>query len=188
MRSTKKELKRLRYTFLNEIVDTRALKDFKQSIEVLGKKVGPFKAGNHYRMEFWVAKTFLINDILQLTEKDKLDVQKIQKIAYKESRSRKIEKIDENLFLAIHEYLDVLNERVKRNLTKERKFKDVYSNVQDLVIVRQRKVGNLSQTKHTIRKIQNLAASEKVLIEHLSGTFEGWGQFFLEDIKEKNKR
>lgn len=182
MKSTERELKRLRYKFLNKIVDTRAVKDFKNSIEVLGRNIGPFIAGNHYRMEYWAVKPFLKHDILELTDREKLDVQKIQKLAFTESRASQIEKIDENLFFAIREYLDIL----KSKNQQDRRFRDVYSNVQDLISVRLGKIGSLSQAKQTMRLIQNLTAEEKVLIEKLSTSFREWNKFFLEDVKKKN--
>ena len=60
------DLERIRHQYLNRIVETKANRDFDETIEIFGKKIGPFHAGNHYKMEFWIAKTFLKRDILKL--------------------------------------------------------------------------------------------------------------------------
>ncbi|MBD3352543.1 MAG: hypothetical protein GF364_13730 [Candidatus Lokiarchaeota archaeon] len=182
--STKKQLDRIRYKYINRVVETRAKKDFKTTVSVLGKKIGPFTAGNHYKLEFWIAKLFINYDILEIVGSDKLDLQNIQKIAYTEANAKEMKKVNPLLFTAIREYLNILASRIKNGFTRERKFKDIYSNVQDLITVRHRKVIRLSQMKLTVRRLQNLTEEEKVLMKSLSQDFKEWKKFFLEDVKK----
>ncbi|MCP4763316.1 MAG: hypothetical protein GY870_16195 [archaeon] len=188
MSSTTKELERIKYKFLNRNVETKAKRNFDHSTEILGKIIGPFVAGNQYKMEYWIAKSFIKNDILELTDKERLDVQKVQKIAFKEGRSGEINNIDNNLFTSIKENLSILSYRNKKSkeLTTDKELRTFFSNAQDLVTIRHRKIVNLSQMKQTIRRQQNLTDEEKILISNISDDFADWRKYYL-DAQKKRK-
>lgn len=187
------ELERIRHQYLNKIVETQAIRDFKESIDVFGKKIGPLSKGNHYKMEFWIAKSFLKRDIIRLVGRDestegeevigKLDVQEIQKIAFDQGRSHEINDIGKNLFTAIKEFLDVLSYRVKMKLTPEKKYKTLFSNIQDLIMIRHRRILNLSHMKQSLKVTQNLTQEEKILMDNLTDNLITWKNFF-----QNNKR
>jgi hypothetical protein len=181
-----KELERIRLKYINRIIETRAKVDFGQSFEIFGKVIGPFTTGNHYKMEFWIAKIFIKNDILEFVEGEQLNLQNIQKIAFTEGRSKDINKIDSFLFTAIREYMDILVGRLKLNFATPKQFREIYSNVQDLMVVRHRKILSLSQTQMSMsmKNTQNLTEEEKVLMSSLTDDIDDWKRFFLIDAKD----
>jgi hypothetical protein len=183
-----KELERIRIKYINRYVETRAKIDFNQSIEIFGKIIGPFTTGNHYRMEFWIAKIFLKNDILELVDGDQLNLQNIQKIAFTEGRSKEINKIDPFLFTSLKEYMDLLSGKIKLNLAVPRQFREIYSNAQDLIVVRHRKILSLSQTQLSTKNTQNLTEEEKILMNNLTDDIECWKKYYLYDVKEKDAK
>jgi len=170
------EFERLRYVYLNQIVETKAKKDFDFSVDSLGKSIGPFKVGNYYKMEYYLAATFLKNDILELIEP--LDVQKIQKLAFNESRSNEINKIDKNTYVAIREHMDVLAGKLQRKLIPDREFKSFNSNVQDLITVRMRKISNYSQTQQNMKILQLFSDEERLLLNDLTSEIIKWRTYF----------
>jgi hypothetical protein len=183
-----KDLERIRVKYINKLVETRAKVDFKDSLEVFGKIIGPFTSGNHYKMEFWIAKIFIKNDILELVDSDQLNLQNIQKIAFIEGRSKEINKIDPHLFTSMKEYMDILIGKLKLNMATQRQFREIYSNALDLIVVRHRKILNLSQTHLSMRNIQNLSEEEKILMNNLTEDIESWKKYFLVDIKEMESK
>ena len=170
------EFERLRNVYLNQIVETKAKKDFDFSVDILGKSIGPFKVGNYYKMEYYLAATFLKNDILELIEP--LDVQKIQKLAFNESRSNEINKIDKNTYVAIREHMDVLAGKLQRKLIPDREFKSFNSNVQDLITVRMKKISNYSQTQQNMKLLQSFSEEERILLNNLTNELIQWRTYF----------
>ncbi|MHA1822052.1 MAG: hypothetical protein ACTSVC_16380 [Promethearchaeota archaeon] len=160
-------------------METKAKRDFNGTIKILDKRLGPFIFGNTYRMEFWIAKIFIKNDILELADDNKWDVQKIQKIAFTEGRSQEIKKTEDYLFTGIREYLEIMKYKKDMGLIPERIFKTLVSNMQDLITVRLRKIILLIQTKNNIALRENLSEEEKILIDDLSNNFGQWKEFFM---------
>lgn len=179
-----KELERIRVRYINRFVETRAKIDFNETFEVFGKNIGPFTAGNHYKMEFWIAKIFMKYDILELADGDQLNLQNIQKIAFTEGRSKDVNKIDSHLFTSIREYMDLLTGKLKLNLATQRQFREIYSNALDLIVVRHRKILSLSQTQLSMKNTLNLTEEERILMNNLTDDIESWKKYFLVDVKE----
>ncbi|MHA1339958.1 MAG: hypothetical protein ACTSRZ_07360 [Promethearchaeota archaeon] len=184
MKKTLKRLERIRFNYLNTPIELRAMKNFNRTIMILNKKIGPFLVGNHYHLEFWIAKPFIEREILQPTEEYKIDLQLIQKFAFNESRSRELKKLPESFYIAVKEYLTILSKQTNLNYSYKKRFRDVYSNTLDLITVRQRKILNLSQMKNTSKYYQNLTPEEKVLIENINNDLSNWRKFFLEDLRK----
>ncbi|MHA1728919.1 MAG: hypothetical protein ACTSWY_09325 [Promethearchaeota archaeon] len=176
----KADLERIRHEYLNKIVETQALKDFKESVKILGKRIGPFSKGNHYKMAYWIAKIFIKREILKLAEHDgdKLNVKAIQKIAFNQGRTHEINNIGGNLFTVIKEYMKILSSWTEKDLTHEKKFKSLYSNFQDLITIRHRKILNLCQMKQSFNVTRNLTQEEQILMKYLSDAIFQWKDFF----------
>jgi hypothetical protein len=179
MRSIERQLARIKHRYLSRIIETKAKMDFKHSVVILGKKVGPFISGNHYKLDFGVAKTFIENGILDFAGEEILDVQTIQKIAFTEGRSNSLTKVDSNLFTAVKEYLDILSHKKQNNAIPQRQFTSLNSNAQDLLTVRYRKLLQLSKVKQTFKVTQNLTEEEKVFIKKLTENYVEWKSFLL---------
>ncbi|MBN2155167.1 MAG: hypothetical protein JW776_03935 [Candidatus Lokiarchaeota archaeon] len=184
MNSIQSQLKRIRYKFRNKIIEVKAVKNFKHSIEIFGKIIGPFIAGNHYKMEYWIAKEFIKYNILQFTESEHINAQRIQKIAFNQSHTEELLKLDPNLFTAITEYMGILSDGNERDDKNYRKF---ISFTQELIRLRQSKILALSQINTTLSLTQNLSEEEKILLSHSSSTVHAWKDYFLNIPHKKSK-
>jgi hypothetical protein len=163
-------------------VEVKAIKNFRHSIEVLGKTIGPFVTGNHYKMEFWIAKVFVKNKILKFVDSNEITIQKIQKIANSQSHASDFKKLDPYLYTAINEYMDIITESENGST---RKFRDLFSNTQDLIAIRQRKILSLSQVNTSLGLSQNLSEEEKVLLEKLTEHVNDWKLYLLDSKRQK---
>lgn len=177
-------LERIRFNYLNSIMEFRAIKNFNSSISILDKKIGPFIIGNHYHLEFWIAKPFIEREILEPIEDNKIDLQLIQKYAFNESRSKELKKLPNNFYISVKEYLTILAKQIKINEAYKKRFKDVYSNISDLLSIRERKILNIVQLDNFLHYYQNLTYEEKVLIDNLDNDLKDWRKYFLEDLKK----
>ena len=184
MRSIERQLARIKHRYLCRIIEVKAKVNFKHTVEILGKNVGPFDSGNHYKIEFGVAKTFIENGILDFAGDEVLDVQTIQKIAFTEGRSNVLTKVDPNLFTAVKEYLDILDHKIKTKSIPQRQYTSLNSNAQDLLTVRYRKLLMLSKVKQTFNVTQNLTDEEKVFIKKLTENYVEWKSFLLNRKRE----
>ncbi len=182
MNSISSKLNRIRLIFRNKIVEIKAIKSFKHSIEIFGKIIGPFITGNHYKMEFWIAKVFVKNGVAKFENEDEITVQKIQKIANSESHSTDFKKLDPYMYTAINEQMDIVAHTSDEN---SRKFRDLFSNTQDLIAIRQRKILSLSQVNASINVIQNLSEEEKVLLSKLTDNVKDWKIYLLDSKRQK---
>lgn len=63
-------------------------------------------------------------------------------------------------------------------LTPEKKYKTLFSNIQDLIMIRHRKILNLSQMKQSLKVTQNLTQEEKILMDNLTDNLITWKDFF----------
>jgi len=165
-------------------MEFRAIKNFNSSISILDKKIGPFIIGNHYHLEFWIAKPFIEREILEPIEDNKIDLQLIQKYAFNESRSKELKKLPNNFYISVKEYLTILAKQIKINEAYKKRFKDVYSNISDLLSIRERKILNIVQLDNFLHYYQNLTYEEKVLIDNLDNDLKDWRKYFLEDLKK----
>lgn len=179
MKETQKELERLRFQYINKMVEIRAQDDFNYSFNIIGKKIGPFLKGNTYKMEFWIASIFVKNNIAKFDEKHSFDVKKIQKIAYTESKSISINPINPETFIAIKEHLKILQFLHKKGKITYREFINFYSNAQDLVKVRHQKIIKLATANKSMNNTANLTKEEKLLVDEISGEIDGWRDFFV---------
>jgi hypothetical protein len=136
-------------------------------------------------MEYFIAATFLKQDILELI--DPLDVQKIQKIAFNESRSNEINKIDKNTYVAIREHMDVLAGKLQRKLIPDKEYKSFNSNIQDLITVRLKKIANYSQNQQNMKTLQSFSDEERMLLNNLAGYVTTWRNYFGTDMAHKKK-
>jgi len=182
MNSIQSQLKRIGHIFRHKIGEVKAIKNFKHSIEIFGKIIGPFISGNHYKMEFWIAKVFVKYGIMEFVDADEISIQKIQKIANTESHATDFKKIDPYLYTAINEYMDIISANPEG---EKREFRDIFSNTQDLITIRQRKILSLSQVNSSLNVTQNLSEEEKILLAKLTDHVKEWKLFFLDLNRKK---
>ena len=182
MNSISSQLNRIRHTFRSKIVEVKTIKNFKHSIEIFGKIIGPFITGNHYKMEFWIAKVFVKQGIVKFVDAEEITIQKIQKIANSQSHATDFKKLDPYLYTAINEYMDIVAQSKGRGT---RKFRDLFSNTQDLLTIRQRKILSLSQVNTSLGLSQNLSEEEKILLSKLTEQVKDWKGYLLDSKRQK---
>ena len=182
MNSISSQLNRIRHRFRSKIVEVKAIKNFKHNTEIFGKIVGPFITGNHYKMEFWIAKVFVKNGIMKFVDDNEITIQKIQKIANSQSHATDFKKLDPYLYTAINEYMDIISHTEGGGT---RKFRDLFSNTQDLITIRQRKILSLSQVNTSLGMAQNLSEEEKILLSKLTDHVKDWKLHLLDSKRQK---
>jgi hypothetical protein len=163
-------------------VEVKAVKNFRHSVEIFGKIIGPLITGNHYKMEFWIAKVFVKREIAKFTESDDINIQKIEKIVNTERFADDLKKIDPFLFTAINENMDIISTLEDGS----RKLGRYFSRAEDLMKIRQGKIFAVSRVGNSLNVTQNLSEEEKVLLDSLSSHISDWRVFLL-DSKRKIK-
>ncbi len=182
MNSISSQLNRIRHRFRSQIVEVKAIKNFKHNTDIFGKIVGPFTTGNHYKMEFWIAKVFVKKGIMKFADENEITIQKIQKIANSQSHATDFKKLDPYLYTAINEYMDIVSHSEDG---RTRKFRDLFSNTQDLITIRQRKILSLSQVNTSLGMAQNLSEEEKILLSKLTDHVKDWKVYLLDSKRQK---
>lgn len=184
MNSISTQLKRIQHTFRNKIVEVKVIKNFKHSIEIFGKIIGPLISGNHYKMEFWIAKVFIRNGVVIFADADEINIQKIEKIVNTERFADDLKKIEPYLFTAIKENMDILSSQADES----RKLGKYFSRAEDLMKIRQGKIFAVCRVDNPLNVTQNLSEEEKVLLSNLSNHMNDWRMFLLDSNRKRNER
>ena len=127
------------FKWLNREVKIKIIKECPE-IQLLTKKIGPFKKETELKIEYWIAKILQEEEYATLLEPVEYDIEELLKIQWSEQEKSKIQKIEKFFYLKTQEaILNLLNELKNQDnftintqkLQKKEKmmtiFKDIFS-------------------------------------------------------------
>ncbi len=184
MNSIQSQLNRLRHTFRNQMIEVKATKHFKHNVEVFGKIIGPLIAGNHYKMEYWIAKVFAKYQFIEFVGSEEIDLLKLNKLADSENRSNEIKQLDPFLYTAITEHMEI---KPSEWSTEKGGFRrtNMSGSYHDLMMVRHRKILDISKLSSNHSFSQKFTEEEKILLERVASDVREWKQYFFKMRSKK---
>lgn len=185
MNSIQSQLNRLRHTFRNRIVEVKAIKHFKHDLEIFGNIIGPLIAGNHYKMEYWIAKVFAKHEFIEFIGSEEIDLLKLNKLADSENRSNEIKQLEPFLYIAITEHMDI---KPSEWSADQRGFRrtNMSGSYHDLMMVRHRKILDISKLSANHSFSQKFTEEEKVLLERVASDVREWKEYFFKMNRKKS--
>ncbi len=162
--------------FNHQKVDTVCMKNFPQSINHLGKRIGPFKVGHPYSLDHYLAKIFVKKEYLRFDDEKLLNRKSIQKINFQESTNPELGKIEDHsyVYTQAHEQLELINEMYEQGKAPRQDFKQFYSDVNDLIRVRLAKINRLATQPQNVQSRKVLTSEENILFEEISKKINEW--------------
>ncbi len=174
--SIKSKLLREENEFIHQIVDTICIKDFPNSMIHLGKKIGPLKLGHPYSLEQYIAQIFVKNGFLRYNDESHLNRKAIQKINFQESTNPELGNIQgyNYIYTQAHEQLLLSNQMYENGDIPRQDFKQLYSDVNDLIRVRLAKINRLASQTQNLQSKKKLSSEEQILFEQISENIKEW--------------
>jgi len=109
------------FMFENSLFKVVADRNFPET-DLVGIKVGPFKEGKEYEVQFWIAEELEKAGIVHFREEDMLDSAKLYKIHWKEriQSVRSVATLPEDFYPKLRRYLLKVKKEGTRNPEKMR--------------------------------------------------------------------
>jgi len=164
------------FMFENSLFKVVADRNFPET-DLVGIKVGPFKEGKEYEVQFWIAEELEKAGIVHFREEDMLDSAKLYKIHWKEriQSVRSVATLPEDFYPKLRRYLLKVKKEGTRNPEKMREHDKAVRLAQDVVNCRLKKIVSLASTPTKAhRLLQNLTVEERALYERLYNIINEW--------------
>ena len=121
------KLTRIEMSFTHNKVDTVCVKDFPTPLIQLGRRIGPFKIGNPYSLEYYIARIFVEEGYLKFDENKIINSAAIQKINFMESTNPEPKPIEEMVYVQAAQRLSIFENLLKDDKIPRRDFSQLYS-------------------------------------------------------------
>ncbi|WP_455367285.1 hypothetical protein [[Eubacterium] cellulosolvens] len=176
----------MEFEFENSTVRIIILQELPQ-IEVLGKKLGPFKNGDETDVPRWIAAEMVNGGVAKYREKEGLTLQELSKVHWKEAlpSSRQIPQLDHNFYCNLKYLISSLKEEGKKDIEKLKEYEKALSISNDIINCRLRKLVTYAASAYQSSDLfKNLTPEEKALLDDLSNLITIWREKILK--VEKN--
>lgn len=173
----KLQLEREHIKHMNNKSDLICVKEYNDTFTVLGMKVGPFKLGHPYSFNNFLAKEMVKRGYLKFDENHIIEPSTIQKINFKESTNKPLEKMQDLIYIRARDQLEIIEEKYEQEMITLRERNKLKSDYNDLINVRLEKINRLAKSNNTRQKSM-LTTEEQILYHELSNIITTWQQFF----------
>lgn len=166
----------IEFEFDNRTVRIIILQELPQ-IEVLGKKLGPFKNGDETDVPRWVAAEMVDSGVAKYREKEGLTLQDLSKVHWKEAlpSSRQIPQLDQDFYCSLKHLISSLKEEGKKDIEKLKEYEKALSISNDIINCRLRKLVTYAASAYQSSDLfKNLTPEEKALLEDLTDLITVW--------------
>jgi hypothetical protein len=180
------KLQRIELFFTHNKVDTVCIKEYSDVIMHLGHRLGPFKIGNSYSMEHYLARIFVEEGILKFDERNVINSTAIQKINFLESTNPEPRQIDNMVYVQAIEQLGILNTFFQQDKIPRRDYAQLLSDVNDLIRVRIAKIARLATQPQHLKTRKLLTEEEKILFDNISHAIQEFQEFVPSNIGKKS--
>jgi hypothetical protein len=179
------KLTRIEMQFTHNKVDTICIKDFPTPITQLGRRIGPFKIGNPYTMEYYIARILVEEGYLKFDENKIINSAAIQKINFMESTNPELKTIEDMVYVQAIQRLSIFENMLKDDKIPRRDFSQLFSDVNDLIRVRVAKIIRLATQPQHLKTRKILTEEERILFDYISDTIQEWQNFVPDRFKKK---
>lgn len=173
-------LKRVNFIFKNEDIATECINDYNR-FSILGGSFGPFEKGEKYNLPFFVALSFIENNILKIASSEKCDNVDVQRYAISERDNQMLLQRENNYFLnKIKEFKFFIEKEVEQKNKPKIDVDRFASYSTNIVDSRLLKLLKLAKSNLSFEDERMLTSSEMVLFNKLFELIKVWRTFFLD--------
>ncbi|WP_455367987.1 hypothetical protein [[Eubacterium] cellulosolvens] len=180
-----RDINDMEFEFENNTIRIIILQEL-PDLEVLGKKLGPFKKGDETDVPRWAAAEIVNSGAAKYREKEGITLQELSKVHWKEAlpSSRQIPQLDRDFYSNLRHLLSSLKEEGKKDIEKLKEYEKALSTSNDIVNCRLRKLVTFAASAYqSTDLIKNLTPEEKVLLEDLTDLIAIWREKMVK-VKE----
>lgn len=172
--SIQSQLKRDQNIYIHQKVDVIVIKEF-PAFDILGRRIGPLKLGHPITLDYFIARILVEQDIVKFDDAKHLNRKGIQKINFQESTNPELGKIPEDyIYTQAHEQLEIINKLYEHGKVPRQEFKQLLSDVNDLIRVRLAKINRLAIQSNKGQAEKLLTSEEKILFKIISQKIDEW--------------
>jgi len=172
-------LNRVNFIFKNEEITTECINAYNR-FSVLGESFGPFEKGEKYNLPFFVALSFIENNILKLAISEKCDNVDVQRYAISERDNQMLLQRENNYFLnKIKESKFFIEKEVQEKNKPKIDLDRFTSYSTNIVDSRLLKLLKLAKSNLSSEDERRLTSSEIILFNKLFELIKVWRTFFL---------
>ncbi len=177
--SIRNKLLREENEYFHQKIDTICIKELK-NFQHLGRKIGPFKVGHPYSLDNYIARILIKEGYIRFDDGNQITAKTIQKINFRESTNRELGNIPKNhkhVYIQAHQELRLLNTQSEEGKKPKKDFKQLYSDINDLIRVRLAKIIRFAIQTQNIQSKKALTSEELILFEGLSKQIKEWRDY-----------
>ncbi len=171
-----RKLNRLKFNYESSIAEFECIKPLTEVLTILGKKIGPFKENNSYKLEYFVGKILVVNGYLK--KKDGLDSKFIEKLSFQESTTQDILKLNKNTFIQMHSDLELLFKLTNQGKMPVHIYKQYSSKAYDFIRVRLNKILKFASINQSQGKDKIISEEEEILFKTIADAIGTFHRFF----------
>ena len=172
------KLKRMKFNYEGGLEEFECIKPLTEICSVLGKKYGPFKEGNSYRMEFFVGRIFIIHGYMK--RKDEIDVKMIEKYSFQESSNPDILKLTKNTFMKMQSEIELAKTLLEEGKLPIYMYRQLKSKLYDFFRVRLNKILKFASVTQSQGRGKIISEEEEIMFKTISDAIENFRAFFEE--------
>jgi len=161
------------------------VKDFPTALIHLGRRIGPFKIGNPYSLEYYIARILVEEGYLKFDENKIINSAAIQKINFMESTNPEPKPIEDMVYVQAAQRLSIFENLLKDDKIPRRDFSQLYSDVNDLIRVRLAKIIRLATQPQQLKTKKLMTEEERILFDQISNSIHEWQNFVPDRFKKK---
>jgi len=161
------------------------IKPLTEVLTILGKKIGPFKENNTYKLEYFVGKILVENGYLK--KKDGLDSKFIEKLSFQESTTQDILRLNKNTFIQIHSDLELLFKLTNQGKMPVHLYKQYSSKAYDFIRVRLNKILKFASINQSQGKDKIISEEEEILFKTIAEAIATFHKFFDATKESENQ-
>jgi len=171
---------RVNFIFKNSEIFTECINDHK-GFSLLNRRIGPFKKGEIYRLEFFLAIPLIDRNILKIAPQEKCDNIDVQRYAISERDDRKLREIHNKYFLnKIKEFKVFTKKKVKEGAKPKSDLDKFNSYMANIIDSRLLKLLRLARSELSFSDESRLTNAEQILFSQISELIYKWRNFYLQ--------
>ena len=169
-----RKIQRENNKYIHEKSDTFCVKDYNHSFLLMGRKIGPFKQGLSYKIENYIAHSFVEEGYLIFEDASKITSNTIRKINFQESTNPELRKIQDHIYVQTLNQIKVMQSLNQKGKGNRREISQIFSDITDLIRVRLSKINRLASQTSDLKSTKVLTPEENILFEEISNTIKQW--------------
>jgi len=172
----------LLFEWKHKIIKVRTLKRVPQFED---NKIIYVEKENVINIPLWMARILNEHKLVEILDEESFDFAKLDKILWKEKSNLNLQPLEDDFYIKIKEYINLLSKKIKEYPTTQsiEKKQKTETFLDDLLAYRLYKILRIVEAKNKRILMKSLTNEEKILYNNIMSYFEDWKSQILPEDK-----